>query len=185
MSLTKEFMNGFINALQLSINDTIGSYWVSEKNCLITFAKNPEKIRNSQLGIFLKLVPGEWISSKSYSVPSPETYLTEDLKSFLLLTRFQEPLMKKLAETDARYRVFVEKIFGVSHASTWDIASVKECMNIIFEQIQKQKLTLREISERCGLTQVSLSRLKQGQDIRLSNLIRITDAIGMKLTLKL
>ena len=48
--------------------------------------------------------------------------------------------------------------------------------------VGRRKMTLRELSQKTGLTQVALSNFKSGKsDMRLSSFLKILSALGLKL----
>lgn len=53
----------------------------------------------------------------------------------------------------------------------------------ILETGRRQGLTQSEIADRAGLAVETLSRLKRADDLRLSSLERLAQAVGLRITL--
>lgn len=45
-------------------------------------------------------------------------------------------------------------------------------------------MTIRELAEKTGLSMVAISNFRSGKDIRLSNFIKIAEALGLRLKLE-
>lgn len=60
---------------------------------------------------------------------------------------------------------------------------MKSSVRAIFQRIEQQHMTLREVAEKSGLSQVSISNFKAGRDIKLSSLLKILKVVGIKLRL--
>lgn len=53
----------------------------------------------------------------------------------------------------------------------------------IIREGKKQGLEQKDMAEKAGITQETLSRAKKATDIQLSTLVRLSEAVGLKLTL--
>lgn len=178
---TNDEMNAFLNALQLCIASPISGFSHADTaSPLIKFVMMVDD--DAGLAKFEKLVPGRWERS-SYHV---EDILKVDislLTSFLMLTRLQDAQIVSLAEQDGRYRKYAEALALVPHMEIKFINGVSDLRDAIFVAVGEKKLSLKKLSELTGLTQVSLSNFKAGGDIRLSNLLKITKALGIRISL--
>lgn len=170
----------FMNALQLSLNSKIDSIAIDPHRVVLDFERFDRN--DSKTALFEKLVPGNWVKpEKSYQINDPHTVENELLINFLQLSRLEEKNAVKLAEIDPRYRPFVDQMGLLTNSPIMDFSSLN---SIIFKKIQERKMTLRELSEKTGISQVALSQLKKGRDMRLSNLFKILKALGMILKLE-
>ena len=106
------------------------------------------------------------------------------LTTFLLLTRMEEKNIQKLAEIDSSYAPFLSKL-GLKEDVIFNVNNLKDASAFVFKLVENRKLTLRELSQKTGLTQVALSNFKLGKsDMRLSSFLKITSALGLKLKLQ-
>lgn len=176
--------NAFINALQLSINTEIANIVrVSTNESTITFSDNLKD--DFRLELFQKLVPGVWNASHlSYTIQNFSSFNIPLITQFLLLTRLKKENIVKLAELDDKYRDFAKKILGPTEDSgDKKSLSMPQITQMIFDKVAEKKITLRELSHATDLSMVALSNFKAGNDIRLSNLIKICEALELKIKL--
>lgn len=172
-------LKSFENALQLCIETKIHNVTLGKDNyILVNFDKAPQD--DEQLFLFFNVVEGKWENkNKSYRISEIDL---QEVINFLLITRLNKENMMKLAEMDPEAEKMVTKM-GLKTKVLY-INDIKHASKIVFEQLSKRNMTMRELSQRTGLTQVSLSKFKAGNDIRLSNLIKIAGALNLKLILR-
>ena len=92
--------------------------------------------------------------------------------------------VQKLAELDSSYIPFLNKL-GLKENLASNIENLKDAAAFIFKLVENRQLTLRELSQRTGLTQVALSNFKSGKsDIRLSSFLKIASALGLTLKIQ-
>jgi len=171
----------FINALQLSIISTIGS-WTDEDDDE-SFSILFSKIGKNDFGLelFEKLNLGQWNAERtSYKMKFSDNIAS--VTSFLMLSRLSQGNISKLAEINVKYQELASQMGLVALGELMStIGSVEDVKKIIFDKIKQRGMTLRQLSEKTGLSQTALSNFKSGNDIRLSNLIIITKALGLKI----
>lgn len=176
----------FQSALQLSIDSKIDTVFKNPEVYSLSFQKRPRS--DERWAYFEKLTEGEWKEvNKVYLYQFPQSAIKlEDLTQFLFLSRLEKENMLKLASLDLRYKKYVIKIFGivegVSNASIF--ANPEQIIAFIFSEIEKRKMTIRELAQRTGLSMVSISNFKAGKDIRLSNFLKILSVLGIKMKLE-
>lgn len=180
--MNSDELNAFVNALQLCVKSPISNYTIPENgNILITF-DHVEK-NDSNLKSFEKIIHGHWDrTGNTYEIPRSDDYSLAELTQFLLLTRMSSKNMAKLAELDERFKKFTDALkTSVSPSKSVTIQSPAQASGVIFDEVRKKNMTLRKMAELSGLTQVALSNFKSGKDIRLSNFIKLTDVLGLKI----
>lgn len=177
----QEYINAFANALQLSVESPISKIAATISDDIeIIFERTPSK--NSGWKYFCRIIPGDWNAETTTYVFSRHA-ISSSLITFLLLTRLQLQPMKKIAEIDAQYVPFVTALQLIPTAKSNGIATVQDIVRSIFQRIEQQHMTLREVAEQSGLSQVSISNFKAGRDIKLSSLLKIAKVVGLKLRL--
>lgn len=182
--IDRDTVNDFVNALQLSIRNKIIKIEL-EKAGLVLWFPNP-LLDDPNLTYVEKLIPGQWSVPKK---PNHNCYFIHDhsliqdaaLINFLRLTRLNEENMKKIAELDPKYRPFTDKL-GLKIAS--QITDLQSAAQLVFSIVEKQNMTLRQLSEATGLTQVSISNFKAGKDIMLSNFVKMIKALGLSIKIE-
>lgn len=183
--ITAEALNALGNALQLSIKSTVQRITHTADRALVI---QLERLAPRDRGWHdvCALLPGLWdATALTWTVATPNVAEISRLTTFMLLTRLQYPQMQKLAELDPVYGPY----FGVVGApaparrlsTNLPIHTISDAARTIFQHIARQKLTLRAVAEQSGLTQVSISKFKAGGDIKLSSLLKIIQAVGLKL----
>ncbi len=174
--MDQHYIDAFANALQLSIESPIHKITPSiGDNIAIIFDQAPT---DTEWKYFSRIVPGDWnAATKTYTISRKS--ISSSLITFLLLARLQPQPMKKLAELDPQYAPFITALGLRATADGAVIRSLQDAVRAIFQRIEQQHLTLREVAERADLTQVSLSKFKAGNDIRLSSLLKIAKAVGI------
>lgn len=194
---SKEEIDQFINALQLSIASKISRWKIAEPYLLVDFdlAKDDEK-----LNLFLGLMGPDIIRDKQFffkrtdaDKPTQETEnatlllsdLTPTLTQFLLLTRLDRENMEKLAKRDPQYRLLVSKIGRnepyppESHEII--VGTISDAAPFVFRKAKEAGASLRVLSEKTGLSTMALGKIKKGGDLRLSSLIKLCAALGLRL----
>ncbi len=179
-------MNEFVNALQLSISSKIDRWsWMvglpTASHVIFYFNNiNPD---DENLYFFQKLIPGTWDNAhKIYTIIDVEP-INSLTTQFLLLTRLNKKNILKLAELDEKYKILAQKIYGTSVELSDTVGSIENASKIIFDEVQRQKLTIRQLAEKTGLSAVAISNFKAGKDIRLSTLIKICQILGLKISI--
>lgn len=174
---TGQELKEFSSALQLCIKTKVNAVTGGDGEVIITFDSQP-KLDDLQLHKFLKLFDCHWKEDLKTVVVKNENEINwPQLTLFLFLTRMDEGNISKLAEIDESAGEIAGKLRLKPHDAT--IESVKMCSKVIFDNMKDKKMTIRELAERTGLTQVSISNFKAGKDIRLSNLMKIVRALRM------
>lgn len=177
MMPTEHELKEFANALQLSIKTKIVGVTEDDGNVAITFDHLilPD---DENFVTFTK-----WIKSEQGG--DPKVYIIRDadkinwpqLTLFLLLTRLNDKNISSLAENNQLAKEIIERL-GMEFHST-NINSIEECSKIIFNKLKEKGMTNRELAESTDLTQVTVGNFKAGKDIKLSNLIKIIQALGL------
>lgn len=182
ITITKESTDEFLNALQLSVDCKIKSGRSENKQIYVMFEENAQNDRHCQF--FQNLTHGEWSKDgKTLKFSITDTHSLKMLWTLLMMTRLEEENMRGLAKIDKDFAWLNNLLDSKPNAKTTVIHNVKRASEFIFGEIQDKKMTLREFSELTGLTQVTLSRFKQGQDVRLSNFLQMTKALGIEIIL--
>ncbi len=178
-----EKLKSFINAAQLCLTVPIASFMANEKNIWLKFNTHPRGDKG--FDSFQKLTDGKWDEKElRLIINNFDGLFGTPIINFLMLSRLKEKNMIALAKIDAQYRPLVKKILGTRQIGLErSIDNPKQAAEILFSHVQKQKMTLRELSEKSGLTQMAISNFKTGKDIRLSSLIQISKALGIRVIL--
>lgn len=189
--VTDDQFSGLINALQLCINSQImGWHKPGHKSVnnafVITFA--PKASNDAGLKKFNLLVQGQWGAPQhhriqNYVIQNLNTTDAGQLTNFLMLTRLQDDQIVSLASQDARFRPFAAALGLASKEAAKPIVALADIRDVIFETIGQKNMSLKTVAELTGISQVSLSNFKAGNDIRISTLLKIAKALGIKLTL--
>ncbi|MBU4484832.1 helix-turn-helix transcriptional regulator, partial [bacterium] len=177
---TKEMLDTFINALQLSIKTKIiGTTMDKDDAVTINFEKPSSG--DSNLKIFLKIFDdGKWFNKEtSFLIPNASKINWQVLETFLQITRMNRNNILKWAETNEAAMDVATRI-GFKCAQVGVIGPA-QAAKIVFDKVKERGLTIREIAEKTGLTQVSISNFKSGGDIKFSNLIKITNVLGFRI----
>lgn len=180
----KEQIQSLLNTLQLCIKTAIADHRASDNNILqLKFSSAPQDDKGFEY--FQKLVDGEWDEKKtSLTIKNADSFLSTRVFNFLMLSRLQEKNMRMLAKLDTQYQPFVKKTLG-DHQDALEeiIEDLEKASAIVFSHVEKQQITLRELSHKSGFSQVALSNFKAGKDIRLSSLLKILKALKLTLTI--
>ncbi|OGQ22027.1 MAG: hypothetical protein A3I05_01265 [Deltaproteobacteria bacterium RIFCSPLOWO2_02_FULL_44_10] len=181
----KERLNLFMNTVQLCIQTPIDDWKMQDPNTLLLFFRTAPK-RDKGLDFVTKLVDGTWNEKRNIlTFNNFKNISWAQLMNFLMLSRLNEENMKALAKMDAQYRPFVRKLFGGEERNTDEpLETPEQVSRFIFSCVEKQNMTLRKLADKSDLSQVSLSKFKTGNDIRLSSLLRILKALGLKITIE-
>ncbi len=174
-------IDAFANALQLSIQSTIRSVNPTSRNELAIYLE--QQLPNDRgWKYFCRIAPGRWDDAAGAYLIANDV-MSPSLTSFLLLTRLQPQQMQKLAELDPQYIPFVTALKLAPTAKSHTINTIQDAVRAVFQRIEQQHMTLREVAEKSGLTQVSISNFKAGNDIKLSSLLKIAKVVGVKVRL--
>lgn len=176
-------IDAFANALQLSILSRIRKIEPTPHKELAIYLEQPLSHDNGWK-YFCRITPGRWDNDRGAYI-IPENTIPPGLTTFLLLSRLQPQQMQKLAELDSQYKAIVTAVLlQLSPPSTTDaIDTLQAAVRAIFQRIEQQHMTLREVAEQSGLSQVSISNFKAGRDIKLSSLLKIAKVVGLKIRL--
>ena len=179
-----ENINALLNALQLSIDSPVDSITDADED-FPRFYLNVEPRKNDErFKYFTTLIKGEWKNQSTYAIHDSPLAFSQEFISFLLVTRLKKENMRSLAETDKAYQTFVEKLkLTTTSTKNLVITTDDQARTLIFTIIKNKKITLRHLAQKTGITQTALSNYKAGSDIRLSNMLKIAEAIGLKITL--
>lgn len=181
---SEQELKEFANALQLSIDTKISGILRKDDGIVISFDAEARG-KDARLEIFLRVfgTDGVWSEQgKVFVVSEAHTFSWSKLSLFLLLTRMDEENILKLAELDAFAAETAEKFGLKTHDVSLD--SIAACAKRISEKMKQKGMTIRELSEASGLTQVSISNFRSGKDVRLSSLLKLVKALGMSLRIK-
>lgn len=190
--ITPEQIKTFISALQISVSSPLTHHLLTQFDTeghilKIGFA---QKVPGDKgLKKFERIMPGKWKSlgggkNWEYGIEALEAFDIVSITNLLLLTRLQDDQIVALVEQDPRYRPYAQAL-GLLPESKGGapILSLGQARDLIFQTIAQKGLSLAAIAQHAGLSQVSLSNFKAGGDIRLSNLLKIAKAVGVKLVL--
>ncbi len=179
--MNSQEIDELINALQLSIDTKIQQYKAESGTLLISFANKIGK--DNRLKDFI-LISGAQVK-KDRSITLSLKEISPHLTGFLMLSRLAPKYVQKITELDTRFEKLAEKITQAEkELNPATILSIEQASQIIEQTIKRKKMTLRELSQKTGLTQVSLSHFKSGKDIRLSNFLKIAEALDLKVTIQ-
>ena len=176
---TEQELKEFANALQLSIKTKIINV-LTEKNSVIIKLDTQPQPDDLHFHNLTRLFQGSWRNEqKEYIIHNADKVDWPKITLFLLLTRMNEDNILKLVKIDPTVEEIGRQLgYKCSGAN---VDSVKACSRRIFKIMEKKKMTIRELSEKTGLSQVSISNFKAGKDVRLSNLLKIISALGIRL----
>lgn len=198
MKYLQEEKDAFLNALQLSINseivelnhntvkkivrDTQRSHDIVFK--IIPYEQDPHFEKIKVLFDRIPIASKAKSSTQIYALKEVLNFALGDLTAFLLLTRLDDEQMQALASCDSRYQAVVKGLKLSDHSQVSSIHNVQSLAHFIFKEIENRKLTLRELSQLSGLTQGMLAKFKKGNDLRVSSLLNILDALDLKIIIK-
>jgi DNA-binding Xre family transcriptional regulator len=181
MKPSEQELSEFINALQLSIETKVINVKRRNDDIVIFFERPSDEDVN--LYRFLQFFDSRWNDDRTEFVIYKNDKLNwPKLTLFLLLTRMNEENILKMVELDPSVLEIAEKI-GVK-LSDCSIESVAKASQILFKKMEEKGITIREIAEKTGLTQVTISNFKSGKDIKFSNLLNISRVLGMSVKIK-
>ncbi|OVE82184.1 hypothetical protein BVY03_01445 [bacterium K02(2017)] len=201
MIYQKEEIEAFLNALQLCIKSNVSllskktieadktlSQLKTSKNFLFIVETKENDLNLSKVISLFKSYKLAPTSTKKTSVmflstSNPKLNLP-DLTAFLLLTRLDDEKMRTLIKKNSRYKAIASQLNIVSTPSSIQIKSIHDASEFIFAEIENQNATLREVSIASNLTLGMLSKFKKGNDVKLSSLLKIIDALELKLTIE-
>lgn len=182
-TISKKQIDEFLNALQLSTNSVIKGGHVHNQIFITEFASDSR--HDPACKLFLKIVDGHWSQDGAclkFQLKD-ENYL-KMLWAMLMLTRLENSNLKSLVQSDKNF-LWLESFLSSSKSTESHVLKdIKHSAQAIFNAVKNKNLTTRELSELTGISQVSLFRFKQGNDIRLSNFLQIANSLGLELGLK-
>jgi transcriptional regulator with XRE-family HTH domain len=94
----------------------------------------------------------------------------------------EEDNILKLADAD-EFAADIAVRLGLK-ARDLSLSNLSEVASIVSSAMEKRKMTIRELAEASGLTQVSIGNFKSGKDMRLSSLLKILKALGLSLRIR-
>lgn len=179
-------VDALINAMQLCIKSPIsGAIWDASKNT-VEIGFDSIAVADDNLKKIKKLLPLEEEDEHGFKVKS-EYFKSDEcqmLTTFLLLTRLDDRNARAMGALDSSYASFLNLMGQLGDAGS-AITHSKDAAAIVFKIVEKRQLTLRTLSQKTGLTQVTLSNFKSGKsDLRLSSFLGIISALGMRLKLQ-
>ena len=172
----------FLESLKQCFTSEVRGHNFDETNALVlNFDLKPDDPR---LRIFSQLVPGKWRPPSLYRIED-FSFLSGDFFKFLSLTKLVPRHMRNLVAMEPRFAPFLEKIDEKSlNFDETEVKISENAANLVFDTMKSKKMTYRRLSEAADLTQVSLHHFRKGQDIRLSSLTRICEALGLRVILR-
>lgn len=185
---SQDEINAFFNALQLSINET---FLRSHREDTIFFGKI--KPKDPRIKLIEKLLPGQWdskpilmadILGDAYHIHDFNNLDLTLLTDFLILTRLNKENIIALIKKDSRFQPFAEKLSLELKNKTSELIAPQDFGVFLTKSLQEKSMTLRELSEKTGLTQLTLSKIKSGTDTKISSILKITKALGKKVFLE-
>lgn len=185
---SKEMVNQFFNALQLSIDSTLAEDWAfGTQGGDIFFSKiaNPDP----RLKLMEKLLPGQWgnVGNQNFDL-AVYIILNFDkldlplITNFLMLTRLDKKNIRALGQQDARFLPLCEKLGFKAVGNS--LESTQEFAAFLRAKMNQQGITIQKLAEQSGLTPLSINKFRKGSDIKLSNLIKIMQALGHRLKIE-
>ena len=170
----------FLNALQLSIPILIVDSIVEPDtdNILeIHFSENAEQEPHVQTFVKMLQPNISWLNQSSLEWADATTMNVTNMTELLILTRLNKQNLKKMAELDSKFKPWVNKLNLEKHQN-------KNFSDLLFSQSTKQHMTQTELAKKSNLSLVSLYKFKNGGDIRLSNFLKMLDALNLEMVIK-
>lgn len=186
-----ELVDELINALQISIDseiidpEVIDYDYIPGHSLSVHFKSPVSKLKkDDSLQRFVEMTGATWDDDGTLFIPktSDEASIAL-LKDFLLLTRLKPENIKALLRMDSRFHRLALTVQNAGN-DVMDCRTVSQYAQLVFERLKSGSLTIRELAEKTGLSMVAISNFKAGRDIRLSNFIKIANALGLKLKLE-
>lgn len=181
MADNRNVIDEFINALQLCLNIEISDIHSRDDDIVVRLSGG--QTQDSRLDDLKKLFPHtkDAYGILSFLIPIHEA-VDRNLIQFLQLTRLDRENIQKIIEIDSRYEGFANKLGLFRRLS--NLETLHDASRAIFRQVEKKSMTIRQIADSTGLTQVAISNFKSGKDVKLSNFLKITRAVGLKAKLE-
>lgn len=174
-------MSEFLSALALSFDVPLDSMSLVDDQWEIVFDQDPSK--DERFRLFDRLVGGKLDTlTKVYRFSSDRFFDEEEWTDFLFVTRLQEDNIKAISGGD-RFKKILDRWKNNSPKDAVFFSSLDEARELIFTEVAKKEMTLRELSEKTGLSQVALSQFKAGGEVKASNLFKILGALGLGVSL--
>ncbi len=180
-----EILIAFRNSLQLSLNTEIldgSKISGTEDNTTINLLFSEENPKDPKLETFLKIL-GKSIrktSPKTFSWQNTNLREVELITELLMLSRLDQNNLNKLAEIDPRFAPWVQGKFKTQSTPNIQINPTK----IIFDQLEKKQMPQSDFAKKTEISLVSLYKFKNGGDIRLSNFLKMLEALNLEMIIK-
>lgn len=171
----------FLDLLSKCFESRIKSHHFDEHDALI-LDFDLEK-DDPRLTVLAKLIPGKWRPPACYRIEEFE-FLNPDFLKFLDLTRLEAEHMLNLVAMAPRFEKLIEPFKGQLQVKKYKIKDLSDTIPIIFGEIQAKNLTLREVSNKSGLTQMALHNYKKGTNIRFDNFLKLASVLDVGVELR-
>lgn len=181
---SKDSINHFFNAMQLSLTSTLGV--IPGEGCIL-FEELEDK--DPHLKLMEKLLPGHW-ASVGQGTAIQHVYYIKDfdkldlphITDFLILTRLNKKNILALAKNNTPFLPFFKQLGMAQNSHTID--SLQAFANLLLADMDQKNLTIRQLADMTGLTQLSISKFKSGKDIKLSNLMKVAQVLGRRIVIE-
>jgi len=182
-SFSKEGLEAFVNALQLSIKTKVLDWAIDRHSgeCYVHLEKT--KTKDEYLALVCKLSFVKWDKKKNLlKINFEHEEALSSLTSFLLLSRLQIKNIQSLAEGNVVYQQFAQQMGLLSHKhAKTEVQNVQQIMDYFFFVMSEKDTTFRELSEKTGLSQMAIHNAKAGGDVRLSSFLKLAKALDVKI----
>lgn len=172
----------FMNALQLSINSKLDKLSFEKNEHSIALHFQPRHHDDENLKKFFKLLSphAKWQDKNSLVWNEATEGNIEALTELLILSRLKDENLKALSQKHHRFKKWTQKL-NLPLATSEQTNSPHGIAKLVFQTLEEKNMTLNELAERSNLSLVSLHRFKKGNDIKLSNLLKILKALNLKM----
>ena len=178
-----DFVQSFLNALQLSIpNRIIDSVnKLSHKPILLFHFAQDIKNDGNIKKFFGLLAPNiKWLNANTLEWSDATDENIQTITELLILTRLNDENLKKISELNSKFEPWVSKLNLTSQKDL-----IKNNLNdLVFSHMQKKRISQDGLAKSADLSLVSLYKFKKGGDIRLSNFLKILDALDLEIQIK-
>ena len=174
----------FINALQLSISTQFRTepnlQFLDNSDIIIVIEFKESPSPKEKFERFLKMFGNRytWNSeANTLEIAVDSQKDIEDITKILMLTRLEEASLQKLHQQSSDLAKWLN-VFSTD--LTYYSSSIEDSLRkLVFDTAKRNNISVAELARRSGLSYVSLHRFKNGEDIRLSSLVKIFDALGL------
>lgn len=177
-----DLVPAFLNALQLSLSSPILAEVQKHPRSPILifhFAQNINTDKNIQKFLDLLKPNLKWLDKNTLEWNDASEENLQTLTEILILTRLNDQNLIKLAGMNAKFEPWIKKL-NLADPENKNL----NLHNFIFSQMQKKQISQSQIAKNADLSLVSLYKFKKGGDIRLSNFIKILDALNLEIQIK-